>query len=57
MQHFPDLAKCSAQLRQKGGATLAELEELTSRAGHAWHADYTAFDTLKAEGELCAAYA
>jgi tagatose 1,6-diphosphate aldolase len=57
MQHFPDLAKCSAQLRQQGGATLAELEELTKRAGHAWHADYTALDTVNAEGELCAAYA
>ena len=57
MQHFPDLAKCSALLRQQGGATLAELEELTKRAGHTWQADYTAFDTLKAEGELCAAYA
>ncbi|MES2099171.1 MAG: tagatose 1,6-diphosphate aldolase [Pseudomonadota bacterium] len=57
MQHFPDLAKCGAQLRQQGGATLAELEALTKRAGHAWHADYTGFDSLQAEGELCAAYA
>ncbi len=56
MQHFPDLAKCGAELRQKGAATLAELETLTRHAGRAWHADYRGFDSLKAEGDLCAAY-
>lgn len=57
MQHFPDLAACAAQLRRQGGETLAELEALTKRAGHAWQPDYSAFRTLTAEGELCAAYA
>jgi tagatose 1,6-diphosphate aldolase len=57
MQQFPDLDRCADELRRQGGATLAELEALTRRAGHAWRADYSAFSTLKAEGELCAAYA
>lgn len=57
MQHFPDLARCAAQLREEGGATLRELEQLTLRAGHAWRADYSAVREVKAEGELCAAYA
>lgn len=57
LQHFPDLAKCEAQLRAEGSATMAELTALTRRAGNAWHADYSAFDGMKAEGELCAAYA
>ena len=57
MQHFPDLEKCAAQLRRQGGETLAELGELTRRSGHSWHADYSAFGSLKSEGELCAAYA
>ena len=56
MQHFPDLEKCAVQLRQQGSATLAELEALTKRSGHAWRPDYTAFAALRAEGELCAAY-
>jgi len=57
MQHFPDLAKCAAQLRQQGGETLAELEALTKRAGHAWRPDYSEFHAITSEGELCAAYA
>jgi tagatose 1,6-diphosphate aldolase len=57
MQHFPDLEKCGAQLREQGSATLAELEELTKRSGHAWRPDYSGIDSVKAEGELCAAYA
>jgi len=57
MQHFPDLEKCAAQLRQEGGATLEELAVLTRRMGHAWQADYKALDSLRAEGEFCAAYA
>jgi tagatose 1,6-diphosphate aldolase len=57
LQNFPDLALCAEQLRKDGSATLAELEALTLRAGNAWHADYSAFDAMKAEGELCAAYA
>ncbi|MEJ8824544.1 tagatose 1,6-diphosphate aldolase [Variovorax humicola] len=57
LQHFPDLDRCAGQLRAEGGATLAELEQLTLRAGNAWQADYSEFDGMKAEGELCAAYA
>lgn len=56
LQHFPDLARCMTQLRQEGGQTLAELADLTRRAGNAWQADYSALDDMKAEGELCAAY-
>ncbi len=56
MQHFPDLARCAEQLGEDGAATLDELALLTRRAGHAWRADYSAFDRIEAEGELCAAY-
>jgi len=57
LQHFPDLALCAEQLRNEGGATLARLEALTLREGNAWQADYSDFDAIEAEGELCAAYA
>jgi tagatose 1,6-diphosphate aldolase len=57
LQQFPDLAGFEAQLRREGTATLAELAALTERAGNAWQPDYSAFDTLKAEGEFCLAYA
>lgn len=57
LQYFPDLGKFAAQLRLEGRATLRELDALTSRSGNPWHADYSSFDSLKAEGDLCAAYA
>ncbi len=57
MQQFPDLARCAEQLRREGSATLDQLEQLTMRAGHAWHADYPSLPQISAEGELCAAYA
>ncbi len=56
LQHFPDLGRCAEQLRNEGSATLSQLEALTLREGNAWQADYSAFDTIDAEGELCAAY-
>jgi tagatose 1,6-diphosphate aldolase len=56
LQQFPDLEKFAAQLRQQGRATLRELDALTLRAGHCWHADYSAFDSFKSEGDMCAAY-
>lgn len=56
LQQFPDLEKVAAQLRQQGRATLRELDALTLRAGHRWHADYSAFDSFKSEGDMCAAY-
>lgn len=57
LQHFPDIEKFAAQLRQEGCATLRELDVLTKQAGNPWRADYSSFDSLKAEGDLCAAYA
>ena len=56
LQYFPDMEKFAAQLRQQGCVTLRELDALTLRAGQPWHADYASFDSLKAEGDLCAAY-
>ncbi|MDQ6639674.1 MAG: tagatose 1,6-diphosphate aldolase [Pseudomonadota bacterium] len=55
LQHFPDLDKCAAQLRQQGDATFAELAQLTLRAGRPWRPDYGVMDSMKTEGELCAA--
>jgi tagatose 1,6-diphosphate aldolase len=56
LRHFPDMEKFAAQLRQQGCATLRELNALTLRAGSSWHADYSSFDTIKSEGDLCSAY-
>jgi tagatose 1,6-diphosphate aldolase len=56
LQRFPDLEQFAAQLRQQGRATLRELDALTLRAGHRWHADYSALDSFRSEGEMCAAY-
>ena len=57
LQHFPDLGAFRSQLAQEGTGTLAELAELTRRAGHAWKADYAAFAEVRAEGDFCLAYA
>lgn len=57
LQAFPDLAAFARQLERDGTATLDELRALTRRAGHAWQPDYSGFQAMKAEGELCAAYA
>jgi tagatose 1,6-diphosphate aldolase len=56
LQHFPDVEKFAAQLREQGCATLRELNALTLRAGNRWRADYSAFDTCKSEGDMCRAY-
>lgn len=57
LQHFPDLDACRTALQAEGVRTLQALAELTVQAGHAWQADYSAFAHMRAEGELCAAYA
>jgi tagatose 1,6-diphosphate aldolase len=57
LQHFPDLDTFERQLRREGVETLADLRALTETAGRAWRPDYSGFEALKAEGELCAAYA
>lgn len=57
LQCFPDLDAFAQQLRCEGKATMQELCLLTKHAGKAWLPDYSAFQSLKAEGELCAAYA
>jgi len=56
LQQFPDLEKFAAQLRDQGRATLRDLDALTLRAGNPWHPDYSALDSLKSEGDMCAAY-
>lgn len=57
LQYFPDLEAFEQQLRRDGIATMKKLEALTRSSAHGWKADYTAFRSLKSEGELCAAYA
>ncbi|MEB0058750.1 tagatose 1,6-diphosphate aldolase [Variovorax sp. LG9.2] len=56
LQHFPDLGAFEAQLRAEGIATLQELSALTTRAGKGWKADYSGFEAMQSEGELCASY-
>jgi len=56
LQCFPDLDAFARQLRREGVATMGELRALTTRVGRAWRPDYSAFQSLRAEGELCAAY-
>lgn len=57
LQSFPDLDACRTLLQAQGLQTLQELAALTRQAGHAWRPDYSAFQAMQAEGELCAAYA
>ncbi len=57
LQAFPDLDACRTALLAQGVRTLDELGDLTRTSGHAWRPDYSAFDAMRAEGELCAAYA
>lgn len=57
LQHFPDMEKFAAQLRQQGCATLRELDVLTLDAGNRWQADYSSLDAIRSEGDLCTAYA
>jgi tagatose 1,6-diphosphate aldolase len=56
LQSFPDLDACLAQLQVHGTRTLEDLAALTRREGRAWRPDYTAFDAMRAEGDLCTAY-
>ncbi len=56
LQQFPDFGKFAAQLRERGRATLRDLDALTLRAGNRWRPDYSALDSFKAEGDVCAAY-
>ena len=57
LQHFPDLQACREALQATGTATLQALAQLTRDKAQAWTPDYAALGHLKAEGELCAAYA
>ncbi len=57
LQAFPDLAACREALQAQGLQTLDSLATLTRHAGRAWTPDYSAFEDMHAEGELCAAYA
>ena len=57
LQHFPDLDRCAARLHEESKTTMETLAQLTLQAGSTWQPDYSAFKAMKAEGELCAAYA
>ena len=57
MQHFPDLQACREALQGTGMQTLQALARLTREDAQPWIPDYSAIGHLKAEGELCAAYA
>lgn len=57
LQAFPDLDACRLALLAEGTRTLDELAALTREAASHWRPDYGAFDALRAEGDLCAAYA
>lgn len=56
LQSFPDLASCEARLREEACGNLAALDALTRRSATAWHPDYSAFERIRAEGELSAGY-
>ncbi|MCE2659070.1 MAG: tagatose 1,6-diphosphate aldolase [Rubrivivax sp.] len=57
LQQFPDLAACREVLQTQGLRTLQDLMDLTREAGHAWTPDYSSLDRIRAEGDLCSAYA
>jgi len=57
LQQYPDLAACREVLRTSGLQTLRSLTDLTRQAGHPWSPDYSGLAQVKAEGEMCAAYA
>lgn len=57
LQAFPDLDACRAALQRDGLRTLDELATLTRSDGGRWAPDYSPVRALRAEGELCAAYA
>lgn len=57
VQHFPDLPACREALRTESLQTLQSLIDLTRQSACAWTPDYSGFDRLQAEGDLCAAYA
>ena len=57
LQRYPDLPACEEVLRTEGLQTLHSLVDLTQDAACAWTPDYSGFDHLRAEGDLCAAYA
>lgn len=57
LQRFPDLQACREVLRTEGLHTLQSLTDLTRQAACAWTPDYSGFDRMQAEGDLCGAYA
>ncbi len=56
LQAYPDLAKCRDILSEQGPQTLAKLCALTARAGKAWQPDYSGFEEMAREGDVCRSY-
>lgn len=57
LQRYPDLAACREVLRTQGLQTMRSLSDLTREAAHPWSPDYSALAQVRAEGQMCAAYA
>ena len=56
LQSYPDLAACRAKLAVQGPDTLRQLGDLTARAATAWKPDYSGFDAMQREGDVCSSY-
>jgi hypothetical protein len=50
------LAACRAKLAVQGPDTLKQLGDLTARAATAWKPDYSGFDAMQREGDVCLSY-
>ncbi len=57
LQRYPDLPACREVLRTEGLHTLQDLTDLTRQSACAWTPDYSGFERLQSEGDLCATYA
>ena len=56
LQAYPDLTACREKLLAQGPQTLAQLGELTARSGKVWKPDYSCFEAMAREGDVCLSY-
>ncbi len=55
LAHYPDLDACRESLHTHGLATLRSLTKLVHEVACPWTPDYTSLDSMRAEGDFCAA--